>query len=225
MRADIDAAIAELEAAIEAGDEERAPHVAEGLLGLGAAPNDITAALSRAMERLGEQFQRFDIFVPDLLIAADAFEAVMRIVSPAMLRAPEARAPRGRVVLGVVEGDVHSLGKDLVRVMLTAEGFEVHDLGRDVKVARFLEAAREHSAHIIGMSALMTTTMERMRDVVDLLVSEGVRDDYRVMVGGAPITRHFADRIGADGYAEDAPRAVALANCLVAAASPKDRRS
>ncbi len=225
---DVDGALEQIEKAIERGDETEAPRIAQELLDRGIEPTRITAALSRAMSRLGDQFHRLDIFVPDLLIAADAFEAVMAVVTPALLRPETRRERKGTIVLGVVEGDIHTLGKDLARVMLAADGFEVHDLGRDVKVARFLEAAQEHGADIIAMSALMTTTMDRMKAVIDLLAREGARGNYHVMVGGAPVTQQFARQIGADGYAEDAPRAVALANRLVAAErraerSPHDR--
>lgn len=218
---DRDTFIRHLEEAIEAGDEEAAPRLAQQLLDLGVDPAGIAAALSRAMSRLGEKFQRLDIFVPDLLIAADAFEAAMEILAPALLDHGGGAEDKGAVIIGVVEGDIHSLGKDLVRVMLAADGFQVHDLGRDVKADRFLEAARAHAAAIIALSALMTTTMGHMKEVIDLLAREGIRDRYRVMVGGAPVTHQFADTIGADGYAEDAPRAVALANRLLAAVPRK----
>jgi len=212
-----DRLVRQLEEAIEAGEEETAPRLARQLLDLGLDPAEIAAALSRAMSRLGEEFQRLDIFVPDLLVAADAFEAVMQIIAPALLASGSRAEDKGAVVIGVVEGDIHSLGKDLVRVMLAADGFHVHDLGRDVKADRFLEAAREHDAGIIALSALMTTTMGRMKDVVELLAREGMRDRCQVIVGGAPVTQQFADEVGADGYAKDAPRAVALANRLAAA--------
>ena len=210
----------QLERAIEAGDEETAPKLAEFLLDLGAEPTHVTAALSRAMARLGEQFQRLDIFVPDLLVAADAFEAAMHVIEPALHACEAGRKRKGTVVIGVVEGDIHTLGKNLVRVMLAADGFQVHDLGRDVKAARFAQAARESKADIIAMSALMTTTMGRMKDVIDLLVTEGARDDHQVIVGGAPVTQQFADEIGADGCAQDASRAVALANRLLTSDRP-----
>jgi len=205
---------AALEAAVEAGDEARAASAARRLLEIGAAPTVITSALSRAMERLGERFHRLDIFVPDLLIAADAFAAAMAVVEPVLNRSQRER--KGTIVIGVVEGDIHTLGKNLVRVMLAADGFEVHDLGRDVKVAEFADAALERRADIIAMSALMTTTMDRMGDVIGLLVSRGVRDRFRVLVGGAPVTQAYADEIGADGYGEDASEAVAAANRLMA---------
>jgi 5-methyltetrahydrofolate--homocysteine methyltransferase len=172
------------------------------------------------MARLGQRFQTLDIFVPDLLIAADAFEAAMQVVEPALLESEAGRKLKGTVIVGVVEGDIHTLGKNLVAVMLKADGFQVHDLGRDVKVARFAEAAQEFQADIIAMSSLMTTTMGGMKDVIDLLVTEGARDDHQVIVGGAPVTQQFADEIGADGYAEDAPGAVALANRLLTSGRP-----
>jgi corrinoid protein of di/trimethylamine methyltransferase len=205
---------AALEAAVETGDEEAAASAASALLVVGAAPAEVTSALSRAMERLGEQFHRLDIFVPDLLIAADAFGAAMAVLEPVLKASP--RRPKGTIVIGVVEGDIHTLGKNLVRVMLAADGFEVHDLGRDVKVAAFVDAALERRADIIAMSSLMTTTMDRMGDVISLLVSRGVRDRFRVLVGGAPVTQTFSDEIGADGYGEDASEAVVAANRLLA---------
>jgi len=204
---------AALEAAVEAGDEAGAASAASRLLEIGAAPTIVTGALSRAMGRLGEQFHRLDIFVPDLLIAADAFEAAMAVVEPALRNSP--RKSKGTIVIGVVEGDIHTLGKNLVRVMLAADGFEVHDLGRDVTVAAFVDAAIERRANIVAMSSLMTTTMDRMKDVIGMLVSRGVRDRVRVLVGGAPVTQAYADEIGADGYGEDASDAVAAANRLI----------
>ena len=212
--ADRSALIAELEAAVETGNEAAAASAASRLLEVGVAPTDVTGALSRTMGWLGERFHRLDIFVPDLLIAADAFEAAMAVVEPALRNSP--RESKGTIVIGVVEGDIHTLGKNLVRVMLAADGFEVHDLGRDVKVAAFLDAALERRADIIAMSSLMTTTMDRMRDVIGLLMSRGVRDRVRVLVGGAPVTQAYADEIGADGYGEDASEAVGAANRLMA---------
>jgi dimethylamine corrinoid protein len=205
--------LSQLEVAIEHGDEVAAPEIALALLAAGVASEEITAALSRAMARLGERFHRLDIFVPDLLVAADAFEAVMARVEPVLKSSP--RQPRGTVVIGVVEGDIHTLGKNLVRVMLAAEGFAVRDLGRDVTAAQFVETALEQRADIIAMSSLMTTTMGRMKEVVELLTARGVRDRIRVLVGGAPITQAYADEIGADGYGGDASEAVAAANRLV----------
>jgi corrinoid protein of di/trimethylamine methyltransferase len=207
-----DVLLRKLEQAVEVGDEVEAPRIVRHLLDQGAVPLNITDALSRAMGRLGEKFHRLDIFVPDLLVAADAFEAAMRVVEPALESNP--REPKGVVVIGVVEGDIHTLGKNLVRVMLAADGFTVHDVGRDVSVRAFVDAAEANRADIIAMSSLMTTTMGRMKDVVDELAARGKRDRYRVLVGGAPVTLQFAKEIGADGYGEDAADAVAVANRL-----------
>jgi len=205
--------MAALEMAVENGDEEAAASAAAKLLELGAVPTEITDALSHAMARLGEKFHRLDVFVPDLLIAADAFEAAMEVVEPVLKSNPQ--KPKGVVVIGVVEGDIHTLGKNLVRVMLAADGFQVHDLGPDVKVAAFVDAAQRVRADIIALSSLMTTTMDRMKDVLDELDVRGTRDRHLVLVGGAPVTQQFADQIGADGYGEDATEAVAAANRLM----------
>jgi len=214
---DAPAAISKLEQAVVGGDEDGAAQGARVLLDLGMPPTGITAVLSQVMARLGEQFQRLDIFVPDLLIAADAFGAAMHVLEPALRRPEGVGDQKGTVVIGVVEGDIHTLGKSLVAVMLKAAGFQVQDLGRDVEVARFAQAAAQCGADIIAMSSLMTTTMGRMSELLDLLTADGVRGEYRVIVGGAPVTQQFADEIGADGYAEDAPGAVALANRLMRA--------
>lgn len=208
-----EALLRKLEQAVEVGDEVVTPQIVQQLLEQGAVPTDITDGLSRAMGRLGEKFHRLDIFVPDLLVAADAFEAAMRVVEPALETSQ--RAPKGVVVIGVVEGDIHTLGKNLVRVMLAADGFTIHDLGRDVSVRTFVGAAEANHADIIAMSSLMTTTMGRMKDVVGELAARGMRDRHRVLVGGAPVTSQFANEIGADGYGADAADAVAVANRLV----------
>ena len=202
-----------LEQAVEVGDEVATPQIVQRLLEQGAVPTDITDGLSRAMGLLGEKFHRLDIFVPDLLVAADAFEAAMRVVEPALEDTQRAR--KGVVVIGVVEGDIHTLGKNLVRVMLAADGFTIHDLGRDVSVRTFVDAAEANHADIIAMSSLMTTTMGRMKDVVGELAARGRRGCHRVLVGGAPVTSQFANEIGADGYGADAADAVTVANRLV----------
>ena len=205
--------VAKLERAVEAGEDEEAASAARKLLELGAAATEITDGLSRAMARLGDRFRRLDVFVPDLMVAADAFEAAMRVVEPQLRATP--REPKGTIVIGVVEGDIHTLGKNLVRVMLQADGFAVHDLGRDVRAATFVEQAERVQADIIAMSSLMTTTMGRMKEVLEELVARGRRDRYGVLVGGAPVTQQFAEEIGADGYGEDVSEAVAAANRLM----------
>jgi methanogenic corrinoid protein MtbC1 len=213
--------ITALEKAIESGDEVAAPAAAQQLLAQGGAPREITAALSRAMHRLGEQFHRLEIYVPDLLVAADAFEAVMEFTKPALEAERKEIKSKGTVVIGTVAGDVHTLGKDLVRALLAADGFEVIDLGRDVPAQVFIATAQQAKAQIIALSALMSTTMPEMKKVVDELRARGL-GDHKVMIGGAPVTQHYANEIGADGYAEDASTAVALANQLIASNAAKE---
>lgn len=202
---------------IETGEEADAHTATTTLLALNVPPTDITATMAQVMQRLGEQFHRLEIYVPDLLLAADAFEAAMNTLRPALMQLRGDIPPKGIIILGVVEGDIHTLGKDLVRAMLAADGFEVVDLGRDVKAAAFVDEAQRAGANIIALSALMTTTMLHMQDVVALLCERGIRESFRVIIGGAPVTPHFADEIGADGYAEDASTAVILANRLLKA--------
>ena len=205
-----------LNTAVVTGDEKAAPQAALALVDEGEAPTAVIAAMSKTMAGLGEKFSAMEIFVPDLLVSADAFEAAAEALKPALAESSAAAQKKGTVVIGVVEGDIHTLGKNLVRVMLAADGFEVRDLGRDVKTELFIETAEEIGADIIALSALMTTTMGRIEDVIADLKRRDLRQKYRVIIGGAPITEQFARKVGADGYAEDAPRAVALANSLVA---------
>jgi len=203
-----------LQTAISEGEEVDAQSAAQALLSAGVSPMEVTSCMAQVMEELGEKFHNLEIYVPDLVLASDAFEAVMDIIRPELLKDASAKS-KGTVVIGVIEGDIHTLGKNLVRVMLEADHFKVHDLGRDVKAQEFIRAAKEHQADIIAISSLMTTTMQHMRQIPKLLTAEGERDNFKIIIGGAPITQSFADEIGADGYAEDAPMAVDLVNNLI----------
>jgi 5-methyltetrahydrofolate--homocysteine methyltransferase len=166
---------------------------------------------------VGEQFRCGDLFLPDMMLAARAMEKAVAVLEPEMLARSAQRRVLGRVVLGTVKGDIHEIGKNLVAMMLTANGFEVHDLGVDVAPERFVEKVQEVGANMVGVSALLTTTMTGQRAVVDALAAAGLRPDVKVMVGGAPVTRAWATEIGADGYGEDAVGAVTLARELVGA--------
>jgi 5-methyltetrahydrofolate--homocysteine methyltransferase len=165
------------------------------------------------MAVVGEEFGRRKIFLPDVLLAARAMQAGMEVLRPCLARdgAPVA----GRVVLGTVRGDLHDIGKNLVGILLRGAGYEVIDLGTDVPAARFLEAAEESGATVIGLSALLTTTMPRMGEVVSLLRESGLAGRVKVIVGGAPVTQSFADEIGADGWGFDAQSAVHRVKALV----------
>jgi 5-methyltetrahydrofolate--homocysteine methyltransferase len=167
-----------------------------------------------AMAEVGRLFEEGEMFVPEMLIAARAMQAGMNLLKPHLAEGEIVSA--GKVVLGTVQGDLHDIGKNLVGMMMEGAGFEVVDLGTDVKPSAFVEAVREHQADIIGMSALLTTTMPAMVTTVEALEEAGLRDRVKVLVGGAPVTQAFADKIGADGFAPDASSATRKAKQLLA---------
>lgn len=173
----------------------------------------IEQGLSHGMERAGRLFEVEEYFVPELLICADAMYAGLGLLKPYLKRTDGGK--RHKVVIGVIEGDTHDIGKNLVKIMLETSGFELYDLGRDVPAGEFVETAREKGADIIAISTLMTTTMEGMAEVTKLLKEKNVREQFKVIVGGGPVSQGFADRIGADGYAAHAGSAVKLARRLV----------
>jgi corrinoid protein of di/trimethylamine methyltransferase len=177
----------------------------------------IDQGLVPGIREVGERFQCGEYFLPNLIASARAMGGAMKLLEPELHARQQAMTRLGTVVIGTVKGDIHEIGKSLVATMLSANGFTVHDLGVDVPPERFLAAVREHRANLVGMSALLTTTMGNQRKVVDTLRSEGLRDEVKVMVGGAPVTEQWAREIGADGYAEDAIDAVSLAKKLVGA--------
>jgi corrinoid protein of di/trimethylamine methyltransferase len=173
----------------------------------------IEKGLSHGMERAGQLFEEEEYFVPELLICSDAMYAGLDLLRPYLKRSDE--GSKHKVVIGVIEGDTHDIGKNLVKIMLETAGFELHDLGRDVPAPRFVEKAREVDADIIAISTLMTTTMDGMAEVIRLLREANIRDRLKVIVGGGPVSQGFADRIGANGYAANAGAAVKLARRLL----------
>jgi len=173
----------------------------------------IDKGLADGMERAGVLFEQEEYFIPELLMCSDAMYAGLDILKP-HIKADTA-AEKRKVVIGVVEGDTHDIGKNLVKMMLESSGFDVVDLGRDVPPLRFVEEAIATQADIIGLSTLMTTTMVGMKNVIELLEEKGVREKVKVMVGGGPISQSFSDKIGANGYARNAAEAVRLARELV----------
>jgi 5-methyltetrahydrofolate--homocysteine methyltransferase len=176
----------------------------------------IDGGLMVGMDHVGVEFKAGNMFVPEVLRSAKAMKTSMVILNP-LLSAAEAEAV-GRVLLGTVKGDLHDIGKNLVGMMCEGAGFQVMDLGTDVEPDQFLEAIKEFEPHILGMSALLTTTMRSMADTVKALEEAGLRDQVKVMIGGAPVTQSFADDIGADGYAANAASAADLAKKFVGAA-------
>jgi 5-methyltetrahydrofolate--homocysteine methyltransferase len=169
--------------------------------------------LISAMTEVGQRFEAGDFYVPEMLIAAKAMQAGLALLKPHLMKADIKTA--GTVVIGTVKGDLHDIGKNLVAMMLEGAGFDIRDLGTDVPSSKFVDAIRNGEADILGMSALLTTTMPTMKETIDALVEAGLRDKVKIMIGGAPVTENYAQSIGADGYAPDASRAVGLAKILL----------
>jgi 5-methyltetrahydrofolate--homocysteine methyltransferase len=178
-----------------------------------AAEQILKDGLIAAMTEVGDRFEKQEFYVPEMLVSARAMQAGLALLKPQL--AESGVKAVGKVVLGTVRGDLHDIGKSLVGMMLEGGGFEVIDLGTDVGPEKFGEAVRTHQPQLVGMSALLTTTMQSMKSTLEALEDLGVRSQVKVMVGGAPVTESFAKEIGADGYAPDASRAVALAKSLL----------
>jgi len=176
----------------------------------GIEPSEIVDnALISAMGVVGEQFKNNEIFVPEMLIAAKSMQAGLKIIEPLILSGE--RKFVGKAVIGTVQGDLHDIGKNLVIMMLNGSGWDVVDLGVDVAPDKFIAAIKEHNPQLVGLSALLTTTMPVMRTTIEAFVEAGVRDSIKIFVGGAPVSGKFADEIGADGYAPDAGAAIEIA--------------
>jgi len=210
--------LSKLTQAVIDGEPEDAAELARQALDMGLDPlTCINEGLTPGIDRVGELFATEEYFLPDLIIGGEAMKEALAILEPA-LSGDEERQVLGRVVLGTVEGDLHEIGKTLVGTMLTANGFLVTDIGIDKSAADFVATVKKTNATLVGASALLTTTMPAQQKIVEALEEAGLRDQVKIMVGGAPITQSWADKIGADGYAEDAIGAVALAKKLVGAA-------
>ncbi len=201
--------------AILEGDAKSAASITREALDGGADANVlIHRSMIPAMDEVGRRYEAEEYFVPELLLAGRAMKASLELLRP--LLAATGAQPAGRVAIGTVKGDLHDIGKNLVASMLEGGGFEVIDLGADVSPERFVEAVRDKGAGIVCLSALLTVTMPSMKKTIDALAEAGVRDQVKVLVGGAPVTPQYADEIGADGYGETANQAVALARRFVA---------
>ncbi len=208
--------LAKLREAIVVGDAATASAEAAGLLAGGTdAVRIISEGISPAMAEVGRLFEEGEYFVPELLIAARATKEVFQLLRPVL--AQTGAKPKGHVVLGTVQGDLHDIGKNLVAAMLEGGGFEVTDLGVDVPPEKFVEAIREKQPEIVALSALLTTTLPAMKSAIAAFAGAGVRNQIKVMVGGAPVTQRYADSIGADGYGENAAASVQLALRLIGA--------
>ncbi len=207
---------AALSQAVQEGDDEQTVAIVKQALDNEVPALDILEqGLVPGIQALGRLFQDGEVFLPEVLISCRAMDRGVEVLKPHLEEADTHK--KGKVVLGTVEGDLHDIGKNIVRIMLESQGFEVIDLGVDVPADRFVEAVKEHKPHIVAMSALLTITMTYMREVIEALDKAGLRDSVHVMIGGAPITREYADQIGAEGYADDCAAAVGEAERLVAA--------
>jgi 5-methyltetrahydrofolate--homocysteine methyltransferase len=205
----------EVASAVQACDEERVKGAVERALQANAEPLEvIDNGLIAGMNVVGKKFREGDVFVPEVLMAAEAMIAGMEIIKPKLMG--KEIPTIGTAIVGTVEGDLHDIGKNLVIMMLEIGGFKVVDLGIDITPDQFVNAAKENNAILVGMSALLTTTMMKMKDTIDALEEAGVRKGVKVIIGGAPVSQDFADDIGADGYAPDAATAAELAKNLVA---------
>lgn len=200
------------------GEPEIAAELANRAIEEGIKPLDaINQGFVIGVNEVGDRFSRGDMFLPELVAAGEAMKAAISVLEPEMAKRGTQRDILGKVVIGTVEGDIHDIGKTLVGTMLSASGFQVYDLGVDVPVGKFAEMARQVGADIVGLSALITTTMGKQRDVIEALDDMGLRPQVKVIVGGAPVTHEWAEEIQADGYSEDAIGAVAVAKQIVAA--------
>lgn len=199
--------------AIVKGEIDRIEGLIKNSLNDGRAPNDILKEMISGMEVVGKKFEKKEYYVPETLLSAYAMQRGLDILKP--LLAYEKAEVHGRIVIGTVEGDVHDIGKNLVAMFLEGAGFEVHNLGRDVPVSAFVDKAKEVRADIVGLSAMMSTTMEKMGEIIREFEAQGLRDGIAFIVGGAAVTEEFAKEIGADGYASDATNAVRLCERLM----------
>jgi len=203
------------------GDEEQCVALAQQVLDEGMDPVEaINDGFTKGMVTVGERFARMEYYLPDLMRSAQAVNDAMEVLRPHLLQRDDggtlgADKKSPIVVLGTIQGDLHDVGKNIVKIMLQASGFTVHDLGVDVHIRHLIEEAEKVDADIIAASAILTTTMAYMPDMVDLLTEMGIRDKYRIMLGGGPVTPDWAAEVGADGYGENATEAVEVAKRLI----------
>jgi 5-methyltetrahydrofolate--homocysteine methyltransferase len=206
----------ELRNAIMDLDGVKSKDVARKGIDAGLEPLDlINNGIRPALDILGERFSAGDLFLPELVLSAKAADAAVEILEPELLKRGGVSDKLGKVLIATVKGDIHDIGKNILALLMKSTGFEVVDLGVDKTEEEIFSAAKEHGVSVIGLSALLTTTMPRMQAFIEYLQESGVRDQYKVVVGGAPVTEEFADEIGADGYGADATRAVEITKKLI----------
>lgn len=207
--------LGKLKGAILEFDEDAALEAAKEAVAEGVDPVKAIGALAEGLNELGEAFEKMEVFLPEIMLASDAFKAALEILEPELKKSHKEGEKAIPVVIGTIQGDVHQVGKDMVATFLTTAGFDVHDLGVDVAPSRFLEEAKKIGAKVIAVAALMSTTRPVQKDLIDFLEAKGVRDNYIVLVGGGVVTQEWADEIKADGYGQDAIATVEIAKKLL----------
>ena len=206
--------LAQVTEQVIAGDRKKTEEIVELALKRNEKSQEVLDALMKGIYDIGKKWARYEVFIPEVLKASNAMKAGMNKLEP-HLKKEGLQALRNSVVLGTVKGDQHDIGKNIVGTMLISGGFDVHDIGVDKPAALFVEKAREINADVIAASSLLTTTMQGQKDIIDLLESIGERGRFRVMVGGGPVTKEWADSIGADAYGETAAEAIQIAKTLI----------
>jgi len=205
----------EMVKATVAGEEEQCVSLARKAIDQGVDPfQAIQSGFAQGMRIIGDKFAKLECFLPEVMLSADAMNAAVEVLKPMLMQRTD-RGSLGTIIIGTIQGDVHDLGKNIVKIMLEANGFTVYDLGNEVPVRQFIDKAQELDADIIAASALMTTTMAHMPDIDGLLAELGIRKKFIVMLGGAPVIDEWAKEVGADGYGEDAAEAVETAKRLM----------
>jgi len=209
-------ALVRLKTAITEGNEEAATRIAEEIVSSRKDLSPVMSDLTKSMQQIGDKFSRLEIFLTDLMLAAAALKAVIEVFRPVLSTSGEiANFQLGDIVIGTVKGDIHDIGKNIVSAMLTSAGFMVHDVGVDVPADKFLEMAEEGRARIIAASALMTTTLPMLEELIRLLEESGDREKYKVLIGGGAVTDSYSQRIRADGFAKDSAGAARVAKTLM----------
>jgi 5-methyltetrahydrofolate--homocysteine methyltransferase len=199
--------------AVEEGNLYDIEDMVRAALAAGESPKDLLEAMMSGLKACGDRFETGEFFLPELIGAGDTFKAGMGVLAPKLSAGDQ--VSKGKVVLGTVHGDVHDIGKNLVGFMLSSAGYTVVDIGTDVSTEGFVQAVREHLPQVVGMSALLTTTMLGMEDVIKELKKQGLRDKVKVLIGGGPVSKKYAEDIGADAYGNDAAQAVSLVKGLI----------
>ncbi|MFW9957792.1 MAG: B12-binding domain-containing protein [Candidatus Odinarchaeota archaeon] len=205
----------ELQTAVIEGDSERSAELAQKSLNKNISPLDaITQGLAKGVKVVGDRFSKGEVFLVELVMAGDAMKSGMAVLLPIIKASKAEMKSKGRILIGTVQGDIHSIGKDIVATLLEAEGFEVINIGEDVSSETFVEKTKELSPHVLGLSSLLTVTLPMQKEVIEKLEAAGLRKKVKIIIGGAPTTEDWANEIGADGWAGDAVSAVELVNKL-----------